>query len=268
MDDVMKCFSCGEEMVFDHFTNSYVCTLCGRSEMRKSEKTSEEPSISMNKEESCRTVLPAEVQKKIDEYQKMPEEFMLSRIGGQLNADWTKIRTDYPKLPHFYEAIQIGDDPEKLDVGELTITKSPDLIGCCTMLRKTPSGEFFSKEFSNFGELERFLFHEVIEKYLDDFLKTKTIEDDPDLNKVIRTNIEYAMLRCVYLEDATDMIEENRTALSQTLTQITSGNKPFIHRNNDDGAFQYSHDSRDLDFRVRKEDGRFSVFYRSYRYDV
>ena len=84
MDDVMKCVSCGEEMVFDHFTNSYVCTLCGRSEMRKSEKTSEELSISMNKEESCRTVLPAEVQKKIDEYQKMPEEFMLSRIGGSL----------------------------------------------------------------------------------------------------------------------------------------------------------------------------------------
>ena len=27
MDDVMKCFSCGEEMVFDHFTKSYVCTL-------------------------------------------------------------------------------------------------------------------------------------------------------------------------------------------------------------------------------------------------
>ena len=127
MDDVMKCVSCGVEMVFDHFTDSYVCTLCGRSEMRKSEKTSEEPSISMNKEESCRTVLPAEVQKKIDEY---------------------------------------------------------------------------------------------------------------------------------------------RTALSQALTQITSGNKPFIHRNNEDGAFQYSHDSRDLDFRVRKEDDRFSVFYRSYRYDV
>ena len=202
MDDVMKCVSCGEEMVFDHFTNSYVCTLCGRSEMRKSEKTSEEPSISMNKEESCRTVLPAEVQKKIDKYQKMPEEFMLSRIGGQLNADWTKIRTDYPKLPHFYEAIQIGDDPEKLAVGELTITKSPDLFGGCTMLRKMPSGEFFSKEFSNFGELERFL------------------------------------------------------------------NKPFIHRNNEDGAFQYSHDSWDLEFRVRKEDDRFSVFYRSYRYDV
>ena len=202
MDDVMKCISCGEEMVFDHFTDSYVCTLCGRSEMRKSEKTSEEPSISMNKEESCRTVLPAEVQKKIDKYQKMPEEFMLSRIGGQLNADWTKIRTDYPKLPRFDEALRIGDDPEKLAVGELTITKSPDLIGGCTMLRKTPSGEFFSKEFSSFGELERFL------------------------------------------------------------------NKPFIHRNNEDGAFQYSHDSRNLDFRVRKEDDRFSVFYRSYRYDV
>ena len=202
MDDVMKCISCGEDMVFDHFTDSYVCTLCGRSEMRKSEKTSEEPSISMNKEESCRTVLPAEVQKKIDKYQKMPEEFMLSRIGGQLNADWTKIRTDYPKLPRFDEALRIGDDPEKLAVGELTITKSPDLIGGCTMLRKTPSGEFFSKEFSSFGELERFL------------------------------------------------------------------NKPFIHRNNEDGAFQYSHDSRNLDFRVRKEDDRFSVFYRSYRYDV
>ena len=110
----------------------------------------------MNKEEPCRTVLPAEVQKKIDEYQKMPEEFMLSRIGGQLNADWTKIRTDYPKLPRFDEAIRIGDDPEKLAVGELTITKSPDLIGCCTMLRKTPSGEFFSRK-----EMGRVLFERM-----------------------------------------------------------------------------------------------------------
>ncbi len=268
MPDVMKCSSCGEEMVFDHFTNSYVCTLCGRTEMRKHEPIAAASPASLNQEEPRSTVLSPEVQKKIDEYQKMPEECMFSRARAQLNVDWAKILMDYPKIPRFNEAIPIGDDPEKLAVGELTITKSSDLFGYCTMLRKTQSGEIFSKEFSNLAELEQFLFHEVIEKYLDEFLLTKEIEEDPDLNKVIRCNIEYAMWRCVHIIDAKDMIEANRTALSQALMQITSGNKPFIHRNDEDGTFQYSHDSRDLAFRVRKENDLFSVFYKSYRYDV